>query len=374
MVLHFYQPPTQEIGITKSILDACYLPLLRLLSRKSNFGLTLNLSGSLLFQLQQLEANEFFDLVRQLISDQKIELLNSVVYHPLIPLTPPDVVTRQIHKTQHLLQDLFGVEKINGFFPPELAIDSAGLDLIDSQYIVVDQTAIDSQASIAKLRQKYLLVNNRPVCELLRSYPRQLTSDIITNLVFQNCPENKLIITANDAELFGHHYIERLQVLTDLLDRQDFKFITASKAVSQFGHDAVDINIVKPSTWQNCQEFSLWNKNELQAAYLNLVKTGHDLLGANIDEKTADSLDRSYSSCYLYWLSNWPWWHPDIVQDGANSLITSVRMAKISPDNKIRMEADYHSFLSRMWQYQWSGQVEKNYQKYNQAADKFLGV
>ena len=63
-----------------------------MLSAKSCFALTLNLSGSLLSQLQKLEAAEFFDLVRKLLTDQKIELVNSAVYHPLIPLTPADVV------------------------------------------------------------------------------------------------------------------------------------------------------------------------------------------------------------------------------------------------------------------------------------------
>src|SRR5258708_37058336 len=96
IVLHFYQPPTQELNITKMILDSCYLPLLRMLSEKSGFGLTCNISGTLLVQLQQLGAEEFFDLVKKLIDEKKVEMTTSVMYHPLIPLTPQDVLIRQI--------------------------------------------------------------------------------------------------------------------------------------------------------------------------------------------------------------------------------------------------------------------------------------
>jgi hypothetical protein len=47
-------------------------------------------------------------------------------------------------------------------------------------------------------------------------------------------------------------------------------------------------------------------------------------------------------------------------------------MAEIKNSQKAEMEIVYHSFLSKMWQYHWSGAVEENYQKYNQAASKFL--
>src|SRR3989339_997969 len=117
MGLHFYQPPTQEPGITKLVLESCYLPLLRMLSVKSGFGLTLNISGSLMIQLKKSGANEFFDLIKKLIADGKIEMVNSVIYHPLMPITPKDVLERQIEKNSRTLRDLFGVESISGFFP-----------------------------------------------------------------------------------------------------------------------------------------------------------------------------------------------------------------------------------------------------------------
>lgn len=361
MVLHFYQPPTQEIGITEAILNACYLPVLRLLNQKSGFGLTLNLSGSLLLQLQQLEANEFFDLAKKLLADGRIEMVNSAMYHPIIPLTPSDVVVRQIEKSQQLLSDIFSVNHPGGFFPPELALDPSGLDLIPGQSVVVDQSSLTVKTPIAKLGGKFLLVNNHSVCELLRSYPRELSVQIVTDLVSKNCPDGGLLVTANDVELFGHHYVERINLLADILDQKDIKLITASQAVSRFGQKAKIVSGIIPSTWQNCQKFSLWDKNDLQHEYLGLLDLAHRQTN---DE---DLLDRAYSSCYLYWLSNWPWWHPGLVEKGVANLVKS-------NSGNLTLESAARHFLDNMWQYHHSGQVEANYQKYNHSPDKNLGV
>jgi alpha-amylase/alpha-mannosidase (GH57 family) len=360
MVLHFYQPPTQEAEITKQILNVCYLPVLRSLSQKSDIGLTLNLSGSLLLQLQQLKAVEFFDLVQKLLARGQIELTNSALYHPLLPLTPPDVVRRQIAGNQQLLEELFKIHQFPVFYPPELAVDSATLNLIDGQSVIIDQAAVDSSSPLVKSGSKILLVNNHSLCELFRSYPRELLVPTVLDLVNKNCPDGGLLFTVNDAELFGHHYVERIQVLKDLFDAKDIKFITASRAISQFGQKSVTVTDIKASTWQNCPNFSLWDKNDLQQQYLKLLELAHTL-------STNDFLDRGYSSCYLYWLSNWPWWHPGLVAKGVENLIRS------APDDP-SVAAAAQKFLDNIWQYHRSGQVEENYRRYDAAADKSLGI
>jgi alpha-amylase/alpha-mannosidase (GH57 family) len=374
MILHFYQPPTQDIGITKSILNTCYLPLLRTLSQKTGFGLTFNLSGSLLLQLKQLESVEFFDLVKLLLSDGKIELLSSAVYHPLIPLTPVDVVVRQIDKNKKIIMDLLGVSAYAGFFAPELAVSKDTLELINTDYLIVDESSLEIKSSVARYKQLKLLVNNHPVSELLRAYPQQLSASTVIDLANANFHEGELLVTANDGELFGHHYAERLQVLADLLEVKDIKFVTASDALSRFAASAKQVATILPSTWQNCQKYSLWDKNDLQVKYLKLLKDGHDATLGFINEKATDLLDRSFASCHPYWLSNWPWWHPDIVEAGARNLISSVRMSTIDGVKKAKMEVDYYDFLSQMWQYQWSGNVEASYRKFDQSADKYLRI
>lgn len=358
MTLHFYQPPTQEPEITQAILKSCYLPLLLMLNQQSGFGLTFNMAGSLLLQLKDMGETEFFTLTKQLIADGKIELVNSVAYHPLMPLTQPKCVTRQIKKNAQILHDLLGVSSPVVFFPPELAVDMAILNLIPNKYVLVDQTAVDSK-SIAKYQDKYLLINNRPVCELLRSYPARLAAKGVLELADHETKD--LLVTVNDAELFGHHYVERLEVLQDLLASSDFTFITASQAVEKFDHQGVEVSKINDSTWQDCDKFELWNKNILQKQYLDLLQMVYKFAG------DSDAFDRANSSCYLYWLSNWPWWHPGFVEKGAQNLLPLI---KDSPQT----QAAYDKFIEDMWAYHASGEVEKNYQKYDQVRAKTLGI
>ncbi|KKU15223.1 MAG: hypothetical protein UX21_C0005G0019 [Microgenomates group bacterium GW2011_GWC2_45_8] len=347
MVLHFYQPPTQEDDITNNVLNFCYLPLLRMLVQKSGYGLTVNISGCLLLQLQKLGSGEFFELTKELIKEGKIEIINSVLDHPLMPVMESDVTLRQIKVNSKVLKELLGVSKTQGFFPPELAVDSPILDLIKSSYVVVDERALDKPDPIVKYHDKYLVVNNRAIGEIFRSYPDQLGVETVMERL-----QNGLTITANDAELFGHHYTERLQVLADLLSSSEVKFITVAEAIKRYGDVATTVTEIKPSTWQNNKGFDLWTRNRLQQKYLKLLQTVHAM------KYNRELFDRATSSCYLYWLSNWPWWHPGLVEKGASNLIKSVKNAKA--------EAVYQDFIQSMWRYHKSGKVEMNYQKYGE--------
>jgi hypothetical protein len=266
------------------------------------------------------------------------------------------VVVRQIKKNSQTLKSLLGVEITNGFFPPELAVDNESLSLIDSNYIFIDKSSL-SKDPIAKYGEKYLLINNREVCDLLRAYPKELPAKAVIDLVQKNCHEDGLIVTANDAELFGHHYSERLQVLSDLLNEGEIKFIKASEAVVKFGSQAPVVSNVLPSTWQDCKGFNLWNKNALQKKYLELLKIIYKLTLGDLSTVTQDLFDQGSSSCYLYWLSNWPWWHPGLVQKGAENLIKCTKNAEA--------EVLYRDFLDKMWKYHRSGKVEVKYKEYN---------
>lgn len=326
-------------------------------------------------QLHRMGAIEFFESVKQLIQDGKVEMVTSPMYHPLIPLTPKDVVARQIANNNTLLKRLLGVSEPHGFFSPELAISRERLDLIHEQYAYADEHLLGPEQAyvpIAKHGETYLLVNNRDVSSLLRSYPGQLSARITLDLVQKRIDEGGLIVTGNDAELFGHHYSERLRALSDLLDSKEIVWINASEAIARFRGEATLASTIVDSTWQDCERFSLWNKNALQQEYLSFQNTVYELTTGHVESTAEDFLDQGYSSCYLYWLSHWPWWHPGLVENGAENLIRAVRIAKIEYSKKAQAETLYHDFLHHMWQYQWSGHVEEQYQQYNETKNRFL--
>ncbi len=295
-----------------------------MLDSKSGYGITVNINACLVDQIRKLGSSEFFELIDRLARDGKVEFLNSARYHPLLPLVPAEVLARQI-QTDY---------KSPGFFPSELAINKETLDLLPYNYVLIDESALDEYSPMVKYNNKYLLVNKRSVCELLRGYQGQLKAEAVSDLL-----SDGLNVAVSDAELFGHHYTERLEVLASLLDRSDIKFLTASQAIAQFCTWAPEVTNIKPSTWQNCQAFALWDKNDLQKEYLKLLELNPDV-------------DVAFSSCYLYWLSNWPWWHPGLVERGVNS------MPKGSQTK---------AFLDKMWAYHTSGKVEANYSAFNKS-------
>lgn len=371
IVLHFYQPPTQDLRITKSILTFCYLPLLRMLHAKKGYGITLNISGSLLEQLQKLEATEFFNLIKDLVADGRVELTNSLMYHSLSPITPPEIFERQTEKNRLQIKEALGIEKLSGFFPPELAIDKESLDLIHSTYVIVDQSAVTAYP-IAKYEDNYLLVINRELTETLRSYPQQLRASAFIPYALTKIPDESLCVLACDGEVFGHHYTERLKLLSDILDEKDIRCIRASEAVEHFKKTASTVRTIKHSTWQNTTGLELWTGNALQKKYLQFANLVSKLTKDSEDKKLQELLDKGWSSCYFYWLSNLPWWHPDFVVKGARCLIRSVRHSQIPNAEKRSAEALYHALLNDIWQYHWTEKVEAGYRRHDTIRAKML--
>lgn len=369
LILHFYQPPTQSAAITSEILQSCYLPLLRMLNKKSGWKCTFNLSGSLLEQLYKLRADEFFELVKQLVKDGKVELTDSYMYHSLSPRTPAHVLERAIKKNKEIIFKTLGVHTSGGFFPPELAIDTKSLNHISAQYVIVDGSAID-EYPIAKFKNTYLLVSNREMTEVFRSYPKKLDAKKLLTYALEKTEDGSLMILPSDVEVFGHHFQERLEFLSQFLDSKKVKFITAAEAVKQFGQRAPEVQSVRLSSWQNTTRLAMWTGNSLQKQYLNLAIRATDLVGDNADEGVLAQLDKGWSSCYLFWLSNSPWWYPDLVEQGAYSLIKSVRSTFVDQKEKQKVEKLYFRFMKNVWLYHWSVNVEKGFRRHDKVRAK----
>lgn len=372
VVLHFYQPPNQDLSITQSVLESCYLPLLRLLNTKKNFKITLNLSGSLLEQIEKIGSTEFFALVKKLIVDEKVELLNSVMYHSLLPLISSEMQARGSHQNARILERLLGVKSLVGFFPPELAVDHTSLSRFQNQVIFVSEKAL-SKRKIVHFGSNTLLVGNQKLIHLFRAYPNELDVQKVFHFIQHEYPKESLFILPNDAELFGHHYSERLMLLSDLLNSREITFLSIKEAITQFGINAPAVEKIQLSSWQNSSKLHLWTKYRLQKRYLKLATLAAESTAGTSNKQVKKFLDRGWSSCYFYWLSNWPWWYPDIVESGAENLIKSVRSDEsLSYEIKSKAEKVYYRLLNDIWQYHWSGKVEENYKKYELSREKSL--
>jgi len=115
-LLHVYQPPTQELEILKKINKECYRPLFSTIENYDNAKFTLNINGCLVDLLYEYGMADTMDLLKNLVSENKIEILGTAKYHP---------INEEINRKE------FGnIWEKKGFFPPELAVSTKVTEII----------------------------------------------------------------------------------------------------------------------------------------------------------------------------------------------------------------------------------------------------
>ena len=403
LFLHFYQPSTQDTALTKHVLEASYLPVLDLLLDHPEQRFSVNISGSLILQLEKIHANSFFDKVQTLAERNQIELVNSPVHHPIAPLTPWNIVSRQLEYDYSLSSSLISNSPSDTLFLAELAIDHLMLQNIEKsnkyRWCLVDESTVHPQFEldtisgyrVAKYKNLLLPVSSRSLAELLRAYPTWINQHKLIDFIYEQTPENDTIISGNDVELFGHHYEERIHVFSELLKMEDrIKFVTVSEAIEKQEPLELELKKFTPSSWQTTHSeleantpFARWldSTNKLQQQYHHLAQKVYDAFSTVekpdddiglVYDSAKKHLDRGYASCHLYWLSNNPWWHPDFVEVGAKELVKAIRSLDIDLEIKREIEKLYAEFIHDLWQYHWSGNIEEQFRLYEKERQEIL--
>ena len=294
IVLHLYQPPVQEEGIFRQIASECYLPLIRLLKSRRNHKFTLDIPLSLLEQMEKYDYKEWISDVRSLFESERIELMGSAAYHPLLTKIPQQLVEEQISLNEYGLGYYFGsrhgfegepsimIKNIQGFFPPELAVNSELANTLSSfgyKWFIAEKNSLpkntDPNACIFQLKDNDILVvcRDRTLSNKI-SFKRDHTmNDIYSYLEGKKTSEYPVVICL-DAELFGHHYRDGIYVLENMLSKIEelsSKVETVSELVEEYEYS--EINEIKESGWgASDEEFSngdiypFWinNRNEIQ--------------------------------------------------------------------------------------------------------------
>jgi hypothetical protein len=247
----------------------------------------------------------------------------------------------------------------------------------EADFIIVDESAI-GRRGLVRFGNTVLVGNDRLMCEAIRSTPKQIDVGKTVEFAKTRVGEDEVLYSVHDAEIFGHHYEERGEFFSRLLENPEFKFIKVSEAIGMNDHTEVISHVTK-SSWQNCVGYGLWEGNDLQRDYLKLAESVYlkfeqlgNLMKESDREVAREHLDEGWASCHLYWLSNHPWWHPELVERGANNLIRCFRMLPVTYEEKAEAEKNHHEFLEKMWLYHWSGEVEKNYKLYDVEREKML--
>ncbi|GAH34958.1 unnamed protein product, partial [marine sediment metagenome] len=87
-LLHIYQPPTQDLNVLRKIDKECYKPLFSLLEEHDNAKFCLNVNGVLIELLYEFGLSDTMDLLKNLASESKIEIVGTAKFHPILPLIP----------------------------------------------------------------------------------------------------------------------------------------------------------------------------------------------------------------------------------------------------------------------------------------------
>lgn len=274
-LLHLYQPPFQEEFICRKIFDTCYVPLIKTIKTNKDFKLTLNIPLSLFEHAQHLGYTSWISEIKNLIEMERVEMVGSAAYHPLLTRVSREIAEKQIILQEYALGYFFGshigfegepsivLKNIKGFFPPEMAIN---IDLLSILSEFGYQWSILNPSEMNKLSENLVYSLPEYTTKLVTRDP--LLSDIISfsrteNITdFKNELDNKNtdVLISLDAEVFGHHNKEGIRYLENLL-----LMFKESRIETQFVSDFVDsldakkTSTLADSTWSN--DYSLWENS-----------------------------------------------------------------------------------------------------------------
>lgn len=295
-LLHLYQPPTQTEAAFKIIAHDCYVPLIKLIKSKSNCKFTLNVPLSLLEQFEKYGYTDVISQIKELVESDRVELVGSAAYHPLLTKIPETFAYKQIVLNEYGLGYYFGqrhgfegeismmVKDIRGFFPPELAMDKKVLEVLDDlnyEWVVVDESSIpegsrsSSSVYVVEGINTKILSRDSKLSNLIAFKRDDIVEDIGSYILQLKESNKEIVVVALDGEVFGHHSKEGLYLLDAIIDSVaslGANLVTISEALEEQQPTLLP-NIVD-STWSDGGEaYALWAdpKNVMHRKLWNLL-------------------------------------------------------------------------------------------------------
>ena len=379
-VLHFYQPPTQFPAVLKRVCQESYRPLIDLLGEFTRARATVNINGALTEMLLDSGHDDVIDGLKRLADGGRIELLGSAMYHPILPLLPECEIRRQIALNQATNHRAFGeAYRPAGFFPPEMAYGPALLKPVADtghRWVLASGVACPAAWPVSVIHR----IAEEPRLAVV------FRDDIISNRIsFQSIDGfgfidhlrslgrtqgSTYVVTAMDAETFGHHIrdwerlflahvyaqldsepapAQQLEIEQSVsLAKQhravidstaeglgaNLRVVTVSELLNEFppGQPVAP----KLSSWSTSGDdlargvpYPLWNDpaNDIHQLLwrhlricMELVDTAGHLAVKSNAKRHADIarglLDRALHSCQFWWASRRPMWDINMIERG----------------------------------------------------------
>jgi len=378
--LHFYQPANADDFIIKEAIDRSYLRLIEILENHPQVKFTLNIAACLLSR-GEFERRGLPERLKKLLERGQIELTGSAAYHALLPLVSEEEARAQILETENILKKYFGENfKPRGFFLPEMAYSAPVAKIIKEfgyEWIILDE--ISAGRGLDKIDcHKAYTDQNSGLKVIFRS--RRFSNCYVPDRLEEFFKNNDLVISATDAELYGHRHEDPEKQLEKVLADENLR----TELLSDFIKTAPAGEEIKiaASNWEstekeleNKEPYALWydKKNKIQMRIWKLA----DFASALIKKYRADDnycwarwhLVRGLSSCTFWWASGRDFshnfgpraWSPDEIERGVNELIRSVRSLHDVTSRQPKMAAEklYIKIKHLIWRKHW-GHYWKN--------------
>lgn len=368
---HIYQPPWQQRGVIEQIAIESYDYLITLFEKYPQFKASVNITGSLLEALDDIRP-DLLARLQKIAKKGQIELTGSSKYHALLPLLSDTEVKRQIELNQEVLGQYFDLDKIKGFYMPEMAFSLPVAKIVKKmgfEWIILDQINYQGKVEndvlykIKKLGIKVVFRDRK----ISKSYP----AEIIFNK-FKTKHKEEIIITGTDGEIYGHFHEDWQGHLESILQNKLLQVMMVSKYFKIL-KKSKNIDL-RAASWEsneielkNKKPYSLWNdpKNEIHKLLWQMVNYATKMVNKYKKDKnwqwSRNHLDRGVSSCTFWWATGKRLsafspltWNPDMIDNGSEELIKAVRsLESASIQEKIKAEKLYIDIKKNTWLTHW---------------------
>jgi predicted glycosyl hydrolase (DUF1957 family) len=369
--LHIYQPPWQQRGIIEQVASESYEYLLTLWEKYPNFKTTLNITGNLIEQWQEVRP-DLLKRLQRLVKKGQVELVGSAKYHAILPLLSIKEARRQIKLNQQTLSQYFDSQKITGFYLPEMAYSDSVAKIIKQagfKYLILDQVHFNGEIDnnvLYKIKKIGLQVvfRNRATS---KHYPPE-----IIYKKFDSLKNDEIIISATDGEMYGHQHEDWHGYIEKILTNKKLQVITINNYLKKLKTTRL-INL-RAASWETTPaelkkriHYALWQdpSNKIHKLLWKLVDQASRL----VDKYKGDPnwhwarthLDRGVSSCTFWWASakkpsEWSplTWNPDMIDNGSEELIRAIRsLEKATAAEKIKAEKIFIDIKKETWLTHW---------------------
>jgi len=414
-LLHFYQPPTQLHWVLDKVCEESYRPLINIFSDIPSARVTVNISGVLTELLWEHGKRDIIEGLARLAEKGQLEFTNSGKYHPILPLIPRAEMKRQITQNNETNRRMFGKAfSPKGFFPPEMCYSREMVEPVietGHQWILLSGVAcpvdwpLDVIHGISLDSSKLSVFFRDDILSNKICFHGLGAQGFLKHLAqLRGHREGIYVITAMDAETFGHHiknweklfleevyealepieplgqHIQQLHPLADehrdilslreKAEAKEIEVVTISQLLDIFPRGS-SIE-PKPSSWSTTGEdfkagnpYPLWSdpKNQIHQLQwehmhicIDMVETAMERADNETSRYYADIarglLDRALHSDQFWWASGRPLWDINLINRGlmqqTEVLLNAYKAIRASgTSNEKKTECYYREIAAR---------------------------